>query len=278
MDSAWLIAAAGIATAAAGLYLLTAVPRARWDVLTQVGAALVFLGAAVSASRVLRPTGSFAGLLAFSLISAGAVAGLVMLLVARRTDSGWLAFGATALCVSGVMLFRGAAAGVLAVAVCGLAAMLLGFRHRRKHGGDPAPESSANLVTHFEPLLACIAWGILVWGLLRSLALPAASPASALLNNHLAVGSVIFAGGLLSLFLHHTRGRAVLGLATATLGLVLLLSACSVTDETGAGAAFAAIVVATGAVQVAGMVWVAARTRRFHAAGRLSAEQGGPAP
>jgi hypothetical protein len=139
-------------------------------------------------------------------------------------------------------------------------------------------EPDSVFADHREPLLGCITWAVLVWSLLRGLALPGGSPDAALLNNQLAVGSVIFAGGLLSIFVHRARDGAACGLAAATLGLVLLLSAITVTNglSEGEGATFTAIVVATGVLQAAGIAWFARRDPGLRVADGESAEQGAP--
>lgn len=278
MDSAWLIIAAGLATAAIGLYVLITAPRGRWGAVAQVGAALVFLGAAASAASVLQPTGSFMGLLAFALVSAGALAGLIFVLVARRTESAWLALGAMSLCLAGVIVFRGVVADAIAVAACGLVAGIVGWLRRRPSGESSHPAASALHAERREPLLACMAWGGLVWGLLRSLAFVAASPAAALINNQLAVGSVIFAGGMLALFVSHAPERAALGLATATLGIVVLLSVCAALDPRSEIMNFATIVLLAGAAQVAGIVWLAGPTAEWSHDPHPSLAQDGPAP
>jgi hypothetical protein len=278
MDSAWLITTAGLATAAIGLYVLITAPRGRWSAPTQVGAALVFLGAAASAASVLQPTGLFMGLLAFALVSAGAMAGLIIVLVARRTESAWQALGAMSLCLAGVIAFRGVGADAIAVAGCGLAAGTVGWLRRRSSGESSHPAASAHHAERREPLLACMAWGGLVWGLLRSLAFAAASPAAALINNQLAVGSVIFAGGLLALFVSHAPERAALGLAAATLGLVVLLSACAALDPRSESVYFGTIVLAAGVAQTAGIVWLARPTPELSNASRPSLAQDGPVP
>jgi NADH:ubiquinone oxidoreductase subunit K len=224
MDTNWLVITAGVAVAAAGLYLLIGRRRSGFGWSARVGAGLVFLAAAVVAPEVFRPTGTFLGLLSFLFPATAAVGCLIAVAALRSPEQGLLAFAAAGLCLALLLLFSG---GVLVPAmVVLLAAAPAAVGSRLRSRWNPVhwhPQELRDDHLH-EPLWGCMAWAALVLGMLRCLCIEGVGP-QALLNNQLVVGSVVTATGALTLMVRRNMLWSVLGLGAATLGPVLLLSA-----------------------------------------------------
>jgi hypothetical protein len=245
MTTDWLITSAGLAGAAAGLYLLIARRRSGLGWPARIGAGLVFLASAAVAQEVFQPTGTFLGLLAFLSATAGALCCLITVAALHSPAHSLLAFAAAGACIAGLLLFSGSVIvpTMVVLLACGPAAF--GALRLNARGRAPQAPDGDGAAVH-EPLWGCVAWAALLFGLLHCLRGDGATPAAALLNNQLLAGSVVLATGVLTLMVRRALLWSVLGLGAATLGLVLLLSAFG-RFHAGEGADVLAVVILGGA-------------------------------
>jgi hypothetical protein len=255
MDTNWLVITAGVAAAAAGLYLLIARRRAGFDGWARAGAGVIFLAGAVVAPQVLQPTGTFPGLLAFSVVASAAVGCLIAVSTIRSTSQSLLAFAAGASCVAGVLLFSGDVLVPALVLLIASAPAGAGSRLRSRANPAQGPRQERRDEKPHEPLWGCLAWAALVLGLLRGVC--AGGPgAQALLHNQLVVGSIVTATGALTLMVRRDVLWSVMGIGGATLGLVLLLSAYGrVHNKTGADV-LAMVILCGTAAHAAALLWL----------------------
>jgi hypothetical protein len=255
MNTNWLVITAGVAAAAAGLYLLIARRRSGFDWPARVGAGLVFLAAAVVAQEVFQPTGTFLGLLSFLLAATAAVGCLIAVSTIRRPGPGLLAFAAAGLCIAGLLLSGGGRLVPAAVLLLACAPAAVGARLRYRWDRAEIRSHGSGADTLHEPLWGCLAWAALVLGMMRCLYVGGAGP-QALLNNQLVVGSVVTATGVLTLMVRREMLWSVLGLGAATLGLVLLLSAFGrFHGDTGADA-LRVVILCGAATHAAVLLWL----------------------